>query len=124
MRRDKLSDEGCAIHAAIPMRYGNVPGIMKDKNSTNVTRRTKSVRPRGKAWICFLLGGIGAAAAIAGFIQYHMYDLVTLRPGHPGIEGDAAIEFLTVLTVVSLFFLAYGMLLTRRANAQKKGAPE
>lgn len=106
------------------MRYGNVPDTMKDKNSTNVTRRTKPVRLRGQAWFSFILGGTGAAAAVAGFVQYQLYDLVTIRPGHPGIEGDAAIEFLTVLTVVSLFFLAYGMLLMRRANTQKKGAPK
>lgn len=87
---------------------------MKDDHNNNVYHQPG--RLRGKAWICFLLGGTGCVAAIIGAIQYYRNGWVTIRPGHPGVQGEAALELLTVLSVISLFCVAYGMLLGRRAK--------
>ncbi|MDH3636876.1 MAG: hypothetical protein OES09_00225 [Gammaproteobacteria bacterium] len=72
------------------------------------------MRSRG-LW-SLIIGGTGLIACVVGVVQYRLYGVVSIRPGHQPVSGDGAVGMLAGLALISVLFCAYGVWLKLRGK--------
>lgn len=81
---------------------------------------TKVQRLRAQALWSLIIGGIGLTASALGLIQYWLYGVVSIRPGHQPVSGSDAVEMIIYLSSASALFCAYGIILRYRARREPR----
>lgn len=86
------------------------------KPDTNAEEHTKASRTRARGQWAIVVGLIGLLGCIVGVIQYWMYGVVSIRPGHEPTAGDDAVTMLLFLFFVSAAFISYGYVAVRQGR--------
>lgn len=86
------------------------------KPDTKAEERMRASRQRARGQWAVVIGIIGLVGCIVGVIQYWMYGLVSIRPGHEAEAGDNAVTMLLFLFFVSAALISYGFVAIRRAS--------
>ena len=91
------------------------------KTDANFQWRAKASRIRGRGQWALVIGLIGLVGCGVGVVQYWMYGVVSIRPGHDPVVGNDAVEMLLFLLGVSVVFTVYGRVTTNRARRMLEG---
>ena len=91
------------------------------KTDTNIQLRAQASRLRGRGHWGLVIGIIGLVGCAVGVVQFWMYGIVSIRPGHDPMSGDEAVALLLFLFVVSVAFSIYGRVMIHRARRILEG---
>jgi len=94
---------------------GRVEAIYVKTDST-ILWSAKASRIRSRGQWALAIGIIGLLGCVVGTVQFWIYGLVSIRPGHDPVFGDTAVEMLLFLFMVSAVFTVYGLVMLHRTR--------
>lgn len=86
------------------------------KSDSAILWNAKAFRIRSRGQWALAIGIIGLLGCIVGTVQFWIYGIASIRPGHDPVFGDTAVEMLLFLFVVSAVFAIYGLVMMHRTR--------